>query len=190
MANTTIALLCVCGVVLVGCTRDEVTPVIERPATVANPPGWVIDERFVFGVEAGRRHLRAGRNREAEKSFTHALNVRAMEPTIYSHWLTGVFYSCGSGDVAVALEWLATFNTALRVDFGDEPCFVRTGPSGVETPNSKLPDQVFEEMCLGATLRTDLDARPRAERERHAALRDQLEWESAALRQMCADLTE
>ena len=184
------ALLCVCGVVLVECTRDEVTPVIERPATVANPPGWGIDDSYVFGVEAGRRHLRAGSIRGAEASFAHALNVRAMEPTIYAHWLTGVVYRCGSGDVAVALDWLASFDIALKVDFGDEPCFVRTGPSGRETPNPKLPEHVFEERCLGATLRTDLDARPRAERERHAALRDQLEWESAALRQICADLTQ
>ena len=144
------SLACLSIVALIpGCeVHTSIDPVIERPNSVARQHGDGLTAAYVSFVERGRMHLRRDELILAEAYFERAAAQSIFEAPNYEVWLELAESQCRLVKVRDALDLLDRFDTALRIDYGEEPCFAVHPIDAV--PNPALSPQLFSMMCSDA----------------------------------------
>ena len=187
--NLKVSLACVV-LLHAGCAPRPVVPLLERDPTPVHVPDDGLTPYYIEAVNAGRRHLREGRLPKAEAYFIQAMDLPLFEVPNYEIWLELAEVQCRLGKASQGLELIDKFDVALRVDFGEIPCFSSLRRADEEVPNSDVPERVFSELCSEFVFLYDLQYASTAERQEIESNRKRFERESVMLRARCADLSQ
>jgi hypothetical protein len=163
---------------------------VQRPDRVERAYADGLTEPYVRFVERGRMHLRDSELILAESYFELASEQSLFERPNYVIWLELAETKCRLLKIKDAMVLLDDFDTALKVDFGEETCFSAGRLEEPEFRNTALSDRVFHQMC-GEVTPLVLDPNVTilmAELPVNQAMKRRLEADSMVLRDSCLDI--